>query len=55
LDFVPENLGAVSDKHGQRFHQDVSTMEKRCQGKCSTSMLADYCWVLRRQVPQTRY
>jgi len=55
LDFFPENLGAVSDKHGQQFHQDVSTVEKRCQGKCSTSMLADYCWVLRRQVPQTRY
>jgi len=27
LDFFPENLEAVSDKHGQRFHQEISTME----------------------------
>ena len=24
LDFLPENLGAVSDEHGQRFHQDIA-------------------------------
>jgi len=41
FDFFPGNLGAVSDKHGQRFHQDVSTVEKRRQGKWSPSMLAD--------------
>ena len=29
LDFLPPNLGAISDKHGERFHQDISTMEKR--------------------------
>ena len=49
FDFFPENLGAVSDKPGQRLHQDVSTVEKRCQGKWSLSMLAEYCWVLRRR------
>ena len=26
LDFFPESLGAVSDVHGELFHQDVSTM-----------------------------
>jgi hypothetical protein len=26
LDFFPDNLGHVSDKHGERFHQDVATM-----------------------------
>ncbi|UYV76875.1 LAMA2 [Cordylochernes scorpioides] len=31
LDFFPENLGAVSDEHGERFHQDISSMEKRYQ------------------------
>jgi len=25
IDFFPGNLGAVSDKHGVRFHQDIST------------------------------
>jgi len=23
LDFFPVNMGAVSDEHGERFHQDV--------------------------------
>ena len=32
LDFFPENLGEVSDEHGERFHQDILAMEKRYQG-----------------------
>jgi hypothetical protein len=55
LDFFPENLGAVSDEHGQRFHQDIPTTEKRYQGKCSPSTLADYCWTLRRDLRQAKY
>jgi hypothetical protein len=43
LDFFPENLGADSDEHGERFHQEISNMEKRYQGKWSLNMLADYC------------
>ena len=38
-----------------RVHQDISTVEKRCQGKWSPTMLADNCWALRRKVPQARY
>jgi hypothetical protein len=30
LDFFPDNLGAVSDEHGERFHQDIYNMEKHC-------------------------
>jgi hypothetical protein len=41
LDFFPENLGTVSNEHGERFHQDIYNMEKRYQGKWSLSMLAD--------------
>ncbi|UYV81448.1 hypothetical protein LAZ67_20001231 [Cordylochernes scorpioides] len=52
LDFFPDNLGAVSDERGERFHQDISSMEKRYQGKWSPGMLADYCWTLKRGVPQ---
>lgn len=55
LDFFPENLGAVSDEHGERFHQDISSMEKRYQGKWSPRMLADYCWTLARDQPQVKY
>jgi len=29
FDFFLQNLGAVSDKHGEGFHQDISTMAKR--------------------------
>jgi hypothetical protein len=32
LDYFPENLGDVSDEHGERFHQDILIMEKRYQG-----------------------
>ena len=52
LDFFPNNCGMVSDEHGERFHQEIATMEKRYQGKWSTSMLADYCWTLIRNAPE---
>ena len=55
LDFFPTNLGAVSDEHGERFHQDIATMEKRYQGNWNPSMLADYCWTLQRDGPNTEY
>ena len=29
LDFFPENLGEVSNEHGERFHQDIMTTEER--------------------------
>jgi len=31
--FFPENLGGVGDKHGERFHQDIMTIEKQYEGK----------------------
>jgi len=52
LDFFPENLGEVSDEHGESFHQDILAMEKRYQGKWASSMLADYCLTLKRDVPK---
>jgi len=55
LDFFPENLSEVSDEHGERFRQDVMTMEKWCQGKWTSSMLADYCWTLKRNVPDAKH
>jgi len=55
LDFFPENLGAVSDEHGERFHQDISVMESRYQGRWSAAMLADYCWTLQRDLPTQQY
>ena len=46
LDFFPENCGTVSDEHGERFHQDISSIEKRYQGKWNCVLLADYCWTM---------
>ena len=55
LDFFTENLGEVSDIHGERFHQDISGMEKRYQGKWKPSILAHYWWTLKRDVPEANY
>jgi len=55
LDFFPENLSEVSDKHSERFHQVIMVMEKQYQGKWTSSMLADYCWTLQKDVPDTKY
>ena len=55
LDFFPDNLGSVSDEQGERFHQDISGMEKRYQGRWDTSMMADYCWFLYRETYNSSY
>ena len=55
LDSVLDFSGAVSDEHEEQFHQKSPSMENRHQGKWSPSMLADYCWALRRDVPQAKY
>lgn len=47
--FFPKNLGAVSDEQGERFHQDIQTMEKRYQGRWDPKMMGDYCWFLKRE------
>ncbi|GBM27593.1 hypothetical protein AVEN_35256-1 [Araneus ventricosus] len=33
LNFFPQNLGAISDEYGERFHQDISMFEKRFSGR----------------------
>ena len=55
LDFFLENCGAVSDEHGERFDQHISSMEKRYQGKWNCGMLADYCWTLASAAPTMEY
>src|SRR5215470_1287932 len=49
LDFFPSNLGAVSDEHGERFHQEIAVMESRYQGRFNPNMMGDYCWFLQRE------
>jgi len=55
LDFFLENLGEVSDEHGEKFHQDIMAMGKGYLGKWASSMLADHCWTLKWDVPDTKY
>ena len=48
LDYFPGNLDDVSEEQGERFHQDIRTMEERYQGRWDVHMMADYCWTLIR-------
>jgi len=55
LNYFPYNLGAVSEEQGERFHQDIKEMERRYQGRWNVNMLADYCWMLKRDDPHQVY
>jgi hypothetical protein len=48
LDYFPPNLGAVSEEQGERFHQDLKDVERRCQGRWDVNMTADYFWSIAR-------
>ena len=45
----------MSDEHGEWFHQDISEMDNRYIGKWSPAMLADFCWNLKRDQPETSH
>ena len=53
LDFFRDNLGNVSEEHGERFHQDSQVMEKRYQGRWDEAILGDYVWNLVRKCNTT--
>ena len=55
LDYFPDNCGDYSEEQGERFHQDIRTMEERYQGRWDINMLADYCWCLKRDLPGERH
>ena len=44
----PQNLSDVSDEQGERFHQDISYMEVCYQRRWNATVLADYCWSIKR-------
>lgn len=49
LDFFRDNLGHVSEEHGERFHQDILVMEQRYKGHWDSAMMGDYVWSLVRR------
>jgi hypothetical protein len=55
LDYFPDNCGNYSEEQGERFHQDITIMEQRYQGQWNVSMMADYCWSLKRDVPDSTH
>lgn len=44
--FFPENLGEVSDEHGEKFHQEIAEMDRRYKGKPLVNMLGEYIWYI---------
>ncbi|GFU38630.1 uncharacterized protein TNCV_1495621 [Trichonephila clavipes] len=52
LDRFPQNLGDFREEQGERFHQDLRTMEECYQGRWDSHMMADYCWSLQRDLPK---
>ena len=55
IDYFPENLGAVSEEQGKRFHQDLKELEVRYQGRWNTNMMAGYYWLLKRDDPSRKF
>ncbi|XP_032690547.1 uncharacterized protein LOC116853528 [Odontomachus brunneus] len=49
LDYFPQNLGDYSEEQGERFHQNLKVMEHRYQRRWDKNMMADYCWMLKRE------
>lgn len=49
-DIFPETCVTLSSEHGEYFHY-ISAMEKKYQGKWSSPMLAEYCWIVTRDFP----
>jgi hypothetical protein len=48
LDYFLENLGAVSEEQGERFHQDIKELGTRYQERWNVNIMGDYCWLLHR-------
>lgn len=55
LDCFPENLGDFSEEQGERFHQDIRTIEERYQGHWDKHMMADYCWSIKNNPSKQDY
>lgn len=55
LDFFAENCGAISDEHGERFHQEIMYIEERFNGKSEVALLAEYVYNQHRDLPNADY
>ena len=55
LERFPDNLCDYNEEQGERFHQDIKTMEERYQGRWDQHVMADYCWNLLRDCPKVAH
>ena len=55
LDYFLENCGDYCEEQGEKFHQNISCMEERFQGRGDVNILSDYCWCLKRDVPAPQH
>ena len=49
LDYFPQNLSDMNEERSKRFYKDIKSMETRYQVWWDVSMMADYCWCLKRE------
>jgi hypothetical protein len=49
------NCGAIIDKHGEHFHQDIWVMGSRQKSKWIAAILASYCCTVKRSTPEIQY
>lgn len=52
LDYFPKNLDSISEKQDERYHRNIKEIEQRYQEGWNVNMIADYCWMLKRDNPQ---
>jgi hypothetical protein len=55
IQFLHSHLDFFAEKTRRTFPSDISSMEKRYQGKWNCTMLANYCWTLASDVPTMEY
>ena len=48
LDEFPPNCGNYSDEQGEKFHQEIKTLETRYKSKNMCHLLGKYCWYICR-------
>ena len=54
LNYFPQNLGDMSEEHGEHFHQQIKSTETQCQGRWDVSVMVDYCWCLKHDIRAVR-
>lgn len=55
LDSLSEQLGLVSDEHGECFRQESLVMKSQYQSRLSTVIFTDYSWTLQRNISYAQH